>query len=291
MQKTVLVLTLMLLFSLTVSTVSHAAPLKPRLVVLTDIGPNDVEPDDRESMTRLLASADLFEIELLGAGTGWNTGNYPPGWMDSIKVTINAYEKDASNLMKRSGQTGFLTDESRQETGYWPSPAYVRSRTMLGSAKMGFSVLGDNNNSAGSDQIIRLADENDDRPIHVSVWGGANTLAQAIWRVQKERTAEQLKTFLHKIRVYTITDQDKPYGSTVAFSISSHQWMRRQFAGDLLFIWMNARGFIKIPPVSAAGLSMRLISRATATWAPSIRNTGGALKATRPRSCISCCRA
>jgi hypothetical protein len=237
MQKAHLSLAFILFLLVTTSTPPLAAPLKPRLIVLTDIGPNDVEPDDRESMIRLLAHADLFEIEGLIATTGWNTGDYPASWMDSIKVSINAYEKDLPNLQKRSKQTGFLTDESKQETGYWPSADYLRSRTMLGSKKMGYGALGDNNNSAGSDQIIKMADENDERPLWVSVWGGGNTLAQAIWRVQKERTADQLKTFLHKIRVYTITDQDKPYGSTVAFSISSHQWMRREFAGDLMFIW------------------------------------------------------
>ena len=236
MQKIPVSVSLILLLSLTISTISYAGQLKPRLVVLTDIGPTDVEPDDHESMTRLLASADLFEIELLCAGEGWNTGNYPPGWMDTIKTTINAYEKDAPNLLKRSGQNGFSADESKQETGYWPSPAYLRSRTMLGSPRMGYSVLGANNNTAGSDEIIKLADESDDRPIHVSVWGGANTLAQAIWRVQKERTADQLKTFLRKISVYTITDQDMPWGTT-DFTVSSHQWMRRQFEADLLFIW------------------------------------------------------
>lgn len=155
----------------------YGTSLKPRLVVLTDIGPNDVEPDDRESMTRLCASADLFEIEALCAGTGWNTGNYPPGWMDSILVTIDAYEKDLPNLMKRSQQTGFLPDESKQEFGYWPSPDYLRSRTMPGSNRMGYEVLGNNNNSAGSNRIITLADENDDRPLHVAVWGGGNTVA------------------------------------------------------------------------------------------------------------------
>jgi hypothetical protein len=46
--------------------------LKPRIVVLTDIGPNDVEPDDMESMVRLLVHADQFEIEALIATTGWN---------------------------------------------------------------------------------------------------------------------------------------------------------------------------------------------------------------------------
>ena len=44
--------------------------LKPRLVVCTDIAPADVEPDDMESMVRLMAYADCFEIEaLITSGT------------------------------------------------------------------------------------------------------------------------------------------------------------------------------------------------------------------------------
>ena len=36
--------------------------LKPRLVVCTDIAPADVEPDDMESMVRLMAYADSKRI-------------------------------------------------------------------------------------------------------------------------------------------------------------------------------------------------------------------------------------
>ena len=46
--------------------------LKPRLVVCTDIAPADVEPDDMESMVRLMAYADQFEIEALITSVGWN---------------------------------------------------------------------------------------------------------------------------------------------------------------------------------------------------------------------------
>ena len=44
--------------------------LKPRLVVLTDIGDCNVEPDDMESAVRLLAYADRFEIEAI-MSTPW----------------------------------------------------------------------------------------------------------------------------------------------------------------------------------------------------------------------------
>ncbi len=225
-----------LLLSLVLSATSPAAEPKPRIIVLTDIAPNNVEPDDMESMIRLLAHADLFEIEGLVATTGWSN-NGGRERIDLIRDAIDAYEKDLPNLKKRSDQDGHLSDESRQEIGYWPSPDYLRSRTTLGSTKMGYRFIGKNNDSPGSNLIIKMADENDNRPVWVTVWGGGNTLAQAIWRVQKDRSPEQLKTFLHKIRTYTITDQDKPWGATVDFSISSHQWMRKQFAEDLLFIW------------------------------------------------------
>lgn len=211
--------------------------LKPRIVVLTDIAPNDIEPDDMESIIRLLAHADQFEIEALIATTGWSN-NGGSERIDLINDALNAYEKDLPNLKKRSAQEKFADDESRQEIDYWPSAGYLRSRTVMGSTKMGMRFIGEDNNSEGSDLIIDLADENDTRPIWITVWGGGNTFAQAIWRVQQERTPEELKAFLHKFRVYTITDQDRPWsaGDTSSYAGSSHQWMR-QFEKDLIFLW------------------------------------------------------
>jgi len=230
---------LYLLFSFMVFSTVMAAPLKPRLVVLTDIAPNNVEPDDMESMIRLLVHADMFEIEGLVHSTGWSASTTQEDYYQLIHEAIDLYEKDLPNLKKRSNQEQFLPDESRQELGYWPSPDYLRQRTMFGSTKRGNQYIGANNASDGSNLIIKLADENDNRPIWVTVWGGGNTLAHAIWQVQKERGPEKLKAFLLKIRVYTITDQDgaqKP-GNIINWSESSHQWMRREFEKDLLFIW------------------------------------------------------
>jgi hypothetical protein len=213
---------------------SQTASLKPRIIVLTDIAPNDIEPDDMESVIRLLAHADLFEIEGIVATTGWsNSGGLEHP--ELIGDAITAYEKDVSNLMKRSGQKTYRSNEGQQSIGYWPSPSYLRARTVTGSKKMGIQFIGEGNNSAGSDLIIKMADERDSRPIWILVWGGGNTLAQAIWQVQKERSPEQLKTFLHKLRVYTITDQDRPYasygegGRKSRYDFSAHYWMRKEF--------------------------------------------------------------
>ena len=214
---------------------SNAAPLKPRLVVLTDI--SSWEPDDHESLIRLLVHADLYEIEGIVITTGWSMDNVNQHkqFKDIATGVIDAYEKDLPNLLKRSNQTGFAHDNDRQEIGYWPSAQYLRDRTMFGSMRMGMSFVGAANNSDGSNLIIKLADEDDDRPIWVTFWGGGNTLAQAIWQVQQTRSETELKTFLHKIRAYAITDQDRPQKS--GFDSSSHAWMRRNFSDDLLFIW------------------------------------------------------
>src|SRR4051812_47432057 len=74
--------------------------LKPRIVVLTDIAPIDIEPDDTESMIRLLVHADLFEIEALISTTGWSDygGKEHP---EILSAGVDAYEKDLPNLLKR----------------------------------------------------------------------------------------------------------------------------------------------------------------------------------------------
>lgn len=215
---------------------------KPRVVVLTDIAPCHIEPDDMESMVRLLVHADLLEIEAIIATGGWNSSgrDYPVGWMDSLYACLDAYGKDLPNLMRRSGQDGFLplADEGKvQKVGYWPSLAYLRSRTMLGSKGLGVARIGEKNDSEGSERIIRLLQEKDERPLWILAWGGANTLAQALWRMQRSYAPEKWKGMVEKLRVYTITDQDVGWGERKNHLLSSHYWMRKEFGKSLYFIW------------------------------------------------------
>ena len=212
---------------------SKSDEAKPRVIVLTDV--STWETDDSESLVRLMVYADLLEIEGLVFTTGWSLGETRDDFIDLIHNAINAYEKDLPNLTKRSGQTGHLEDQSRQSIGYWPSPSYLRSRTLFGSKKRGAFHIGEGNDSPGSKLIIDMANEDDDRPLWISVWGGGNTLAQAIWRVKRDRSEEELKKFLNKLRVYTITDQDRD--QKTPFSDSAHQWMRRDFEKNLFFLW------------------------------------------------------
>ena len=214
--------------------------LKPRLVVCTDIAPADVEPDDMESMVRLMAYADRFEIEGIITSVGWNCDPYPKEWAQYLQRVIEAYRKDVPKLTARSSQKGFLSlkkENGQQKLGYWPSADYVKSRAVMGSEHGGIKAIGEDNDSPGSELLIRLADEDDPRPIYVAAWGGAHTLAQAIWRIKQSRTADEVKRFVSKFRLYTITDQDMQYSMRMNRAYSSHMWLRREFKDELQFIW------------------------------------------------------
>lgn len=209
--------------------------LKPRIVVLTDV--STWETDDSESLVRLLVHADMFEIEGIIYTTGWSLEETHEDFFQLIHEAIDAYEKDLPNLMKRSNQVGFNQDALHQTIGYWPSPEYLRQCTVFGSKQRGIDKIGKDNISDGSNLIIKLADENDERPLWILLWGGGNTLAQSIWQVQQERSENELKNFLHKVPTYAITDQDRSYKGGTPYNISSHQWMRSEFEKDLLFLW------------------------------------------------------
>ncbi|MEK6249808.1 MAG: DUF1593 domain-containing protein, partial [Planctomycetales bacterium] len=55
-------------------------------------------------------------------------------------------------------------------------------------------------------------------PLWISVWGGANTLAQALLDARKNRSPQDLAKLVARLRVYTISDQD-----------DAGPWLRREF--------------------------------------------------------------
>ena len=103
-----------------------------------------------------LAHADLFEIEGLVATTGWSSGGDNADWiMTDSRRRSTPTKRTCPTCESVPDQEGHLADESRQEIGYWPSPDYLRSVTVVGSQKRGMSFIGKDNNSPGSDLIIK----------------------------------------------------------------------------------------------------------------------------------------
>jgi hypothetical protein len=111
----------------------------------------------------------------------------------------------------------------KHAAGY-PEAAALGAVTKTGQTTYGMAAVGPGKNTAGSQQIIDAVDRVDSRPTWISVWGGANTLAQALQDVRATRNASDLASFVAKMRVYTISDQD-----------DAGLWIRTEFP-DLFYI-------------------------------------------------------
>jgi hypothetical protein len=172
---------------------------KARLVVLTDIAN---EPDDQMSMVRLLVYSNQLDIEGFVATTStWMKKAVRP---DVIRLLIDAYEGVRPKLLEH--QPGFPTADALRGIVTTGQPAY------------GMAAVGPGKTSPGAELIARAADRADPRPLWVTIWGGANTLAQALVDVRARRTPEEVERFLSKLRVYSISDQD-----------DAGPWIRREF--------------------------------------------------------------
>ncbi len=175
------------------------APEKQRVIVLTDISN---EPDDEQSLVRFLVYSNECDVEGLIATTSvWLRDTVRP---ERIRERIEAYGRVRDNLLKHA-------------SGY-PTPEHLLSVTRQGRPEFGLGGVGEGKSSEGSRHIIEVVDKPDNRPVWISVWGGANCLAQALWDVKYTRSAEALDVFVSKLRVYTISDQD-----------NSGRWMRITF--------------------------------------------------------------
>jgi Protein of unknown function (DUF1593) len=180
---------------------------KQRIVVLTDIAN---EPDDQMSMVRLLVYSNEFDVEGLIAGTStWQRNRVRP---DVIGTLIDAYAAVKPNL-------------DQHAKGY-PDPAALLGVVAAGQPSFGMAAVGADKMSAGAEQILRAADRNDPRPLWITVWGGANTLAEALLHARTARTPADLDKVIAKLRVYSISDQD-----------DAGPWIRREFP-SLFYIAM-----------------------------------------------------
>ncbi len=200
---------------------------KPRLMVLTDIGG---DPDDEQSLVRLLTFAN--EVDIVGivpemwAGHKGRHGVLTPGsQMDVVYEAIDLYGQVKENL-------------SLHAEGY-PDAEALKAVVKRGMANVRFTLdedepeavwkwIGEGKDTEGSEWIIEVVDQDDERPVDVNVWGGTADLAQALWKVRETRSANQVSEFVSRIRVHAIADQD-----------DTGPWIRDEFP-DLFYIFNMA---------------------------------------------------
>ena len=200
--------------------------VKQRLVVLTDISN---EPDDEQSLVRLLMYSTDVDIEGLVATTSVHLkGAVRP---DLIRRQIEAYANIIPNL--------------RVHHSDYPDANALSAVVGEGPVGLGMAGVGDDGDTSGSGILIAAVDRDDPRPVWVTLWGGANCLAQALWTVKKTRSEQKVDAFVQKIRVYAISDQD-----------DAAMWIRETFP-DLYYVvspkpysestWYGVKGVGVIP--------------------------------------------
>ena len=178
---------------------------KNRVIILSDI---EADPDDTQSFVRLFLYANEIDIQGLIATTScWHKTSVEP---QSIVKVVQAYGKVHANLIKHDAE--FPSEEALVALIKQGLPAYG----MLG--------VGEGKDSEGSDWILKVLEEEDERPLWISVWGGVNTLAQTLHKIEQTKTKKEAKRLRAKLRVYTISDQD-----------DSGIWIRNNFP-DLFYI-------------------------------------------------------
>lgn len=193
-----------------------------RLIVLSDL---ENEPDDSQSMVKLLTYANEVEIEGLIAVTScWLRKEV---YADTIRNMVQAYGIVRPNLVKHADG--------------WPTAEYLLDRVAGGQTDYGMCGVGDGKDSPGSELIIRAVDRDDPRPVYVAINAGANTLAQAIWKVSHTRTPQETEKFIRKLRVYDDSGQD-----------DSGAWMCHTFP-DLFYIRSRAQVFGLLGPTCESG--------------------------------------
>lgn len=193
-----------------------------RVFILTDVSN---EPDDQESLVRLVSHSDLYTIEGIVATTStWLRNRTDP---EAIYGVLDGYASVVDNLNAHS-IVGF------------PSAECLRSRVKTGHSVYGLASL-QRNLSDGADLLIQSVD-NSTEPLYVQAWGGVAVLAEALAYVQRTRSAESLAIFVSRIRLYSISDQD-----------DAGQWIRRQFP-ELRYI-VSIHGFNMYGHATWVGIS------------------------------------
>lgn len=192
---------------------------KARYIALTDVNPSRfswTEKDDIQSLVRMLLYANEIDIEgIVLCSSCFLKHGGGRGAEKVVQNLLKAYAAAKLNLDLHAA--GYPEADTLRAHVFRGIPAFGQA------PGCGFAEERYNDNS-GVQCIIRAVDAPDPRPVWVGLWGGANTLAQAIWQVSCTRSEAELKRFLHRLRILSISDQD-----------NSAAWIRKNWGRDLFY--------------------------------------------------------
>ena len=207
---------------------------KPRIIATTD-----GEIDDRCSMVRFLLYANEWDIEgLIYSSSKFHWKGHNWAGEEWIEQDIDRYASFYENLKKHDPD--------------FPSPEALKNVVYVGNID---SVGSMDKDTPGSDRIVEVLLDDEPGPVWLQAWGGTNTIARALWKIQHEHP-DQMEKVSEKAVIYIILDQDTTYRdyiqtnwpeltvlmSSSQFAAVAYNWeeliperLHNYFNGD----WMN----------------------------------------------------
>lgn len=184
------------------SAIDEFGERKARMILLTDL---DNEPDDQETLTRLVLYSNEIDIEAIVATTSYSKWSIDRKCIAAGRKVLDAYAEVYAQL--------------REHDAEYPDPQVLDSRFVLGQNAVGMAGVGRRAAvSDGARAILTAMAADDDRPVWICIGGGPNTLAAALYHARETLSRPELDRQIAMLRVYAISDQD-----------NSGQWIRENF--------------------------------------------------------------
>lgn len=199
---------------------SQAFAEKTRVVILADMGN---EPDEEQQMAHMLMYCNDFKLEGLIAVSGKPLNS---GRNDEFKSKlhpelfhelISEYGKVRTNLMLHADD--------------WPTETYLHEIVKPGIVHYGIAAVGDGKATEGTNLILECVKRNlSDGNLFLVVNAGSNSLAQALWDLDKDESisASDKTTMLSRIFVFENGAQDNA-GAWITKNFPAITWYRSNY--------------------------------------------------------------
>lgn len=176
---------------------------KPRVIAMTD-----GEIDDHSSMVRfLLYTCDIELLAIIETNSVFQrNGHSSQPWLEK---QLDAYEQVYPNLIihnpdypsaEKIRSLCFIGDEDEAHLKEYPRKPVWTGKEVL--------YKPDNwPDTPGSDRIVEVLLQEDNRPVYIQAWGGGNTAARAFYKLKSEHPSEYDQA-VAKVVMYNIWYQD-----------------------------------------------------------------------------------
>jgi len=163
--------------------------MRPRVIATTD-----GEIDDRCSMVRFLLYSNEWDIE----GIIYSSSKFH--WFGHNWDGTRWIQEDIAKYAE-------FYDTLKTHAPGFPTPQQLLGKVFIGNIS---NVGAMDKDTPGSDHIVKVLLDSKPGPIYLQAWGGTNTIARALWKIQRQYP-DRMQEVSGKAILFIILDQDKTF--------------------------------------------------------------------------------